>query len=144
MSYTLYMTTRLLWGLIIIVVGVLGVAAFARAAGTAANSRAPELEHYTTPEGLAELIADGGESYLLVDVRTAAEFRAGHIPSAVNIPYDQIAAGLADRPTDRVLVLYCRTGRRSGIALNELRRLGYTQVVDFGGINRWNGDLVRP
>ncbi|TVR33817.1 MAG: rhodanese-like domain-containing protein [Spirochaetaceae bacterium] len=138
------MTTRLLWGLIIVVVGLLGVATFARAAGTAENGRSPELERYTTPEGLAELIGGNGEPYLLVDVRTAAEFHAGHIPGAINIPYDQIAAGLADRPADRVLVLYCRTGRRSGIALNELRQLGYTQVVDFGGINRWNGNIVRP
>jgi len=139
-AYIIVTMTRLLIGLMII---ILGVAAVAGAAGTSEAHAPATLQHYTTPEGLAELINGGRDSYLLVDVRTAAEYAGGHIPTAVNIPYTEIAAGLASRDTDRILVLYCRTGRRSGIALEELQRLGHSDVVDFGGISRWNGELVR-
>ena len=138
------MLTRLLIGLLIIILGVMGFAAIARAAASPDAGDSDALRRYATPQGLAELIRHGNRPYLLVDVRTAAEYASGHIPTAINIPYDRIASGLQDQPTDRLLVLYCRTGRRSGIALNELRRLGYSDIVDFGGISRWNGAMVRP
>jgi len=144
LGYILSMLMRLLIGLLGIVLAVMGFAAVARAGSSPDEDGALALQRYSTPEGLAELIHAGEQPYLLVDVRTTGEYAAGHIPTAINIPYDRIAAGLQDQPTDRVLVLYCRTGRRSGVALSELRRHGFSDIVDFGGISRWNGPIVRP
>ena len=101
------------------------------------------LRDYTTPGGLQQLIETEEKPYLLVDVRTPAEYAAGHIPSAINIPYQNIGRDLPESAEDTILVVYCRSGRRSGIAFNTLRSQGYDQIVDFGGIVRWRGDLER-
>ena len=71
---------------------------------------------------------------LLVDVRTVEEFNAGHLTNAVNIPLDQIKEALPRRVPDKsqVLLLHCRSGRRSGIAEKELRALGYTNAFNLG------------
>ena len=71
-----------------------------------------------------------------IDVRTAEEFNQQHVAGAVNIPYEQIDAGIASLhlEKDAVIYLYCRTGRRSGIAKESLDALGYTGVVNVGGL----------
>lgn len=85
------------------------------------------------------------ENFVLLDVRTQEEFDAGHIPSAILLPYDEIelkaASVLPDKEKD--IVLYCRSGRRSAIAKKVLVELGYQKVEDFGGINRWKGTLKK-
>jgi rhodanese-related sulfurtransferase len=83
----------------------------------------------------AALAASGAK---VVDVRTPAEFAAGHVPGAVNIPFDEIArrAGELGGPETPV-VLYCRSGRRSAIAADALRRLGYDKVWDAQRYDRW-------
>jgi phage shock protein E len=73
----------------------------------------------------------------IIDVRTPAEFGAGHIQGAVNIPYDRIGAGIAslqELKKDGPVLVYCRSGRRSAIAKSELQRLGYRDVRDGGGM----------
>jgi phage shock protein E len=72
---------------------------------------------------------------LLVDVRTQAEYNAGHLPGALLIPYTQIADSIGAIAPDknRVIVLYCRSGRRSGIAEQTLIDLGYINAVNGGG-----------
>lgn len=71
---------------------------------------------------------------LWIDVRTAEEFKAGHLEGAINIPYDEIehkiTAVAADKAAD--IQLYCRSGRRSGIALETLRGMGYSKVTNAG------------
>ncbi|MCC6136842.1 MAG: rhodanese-like domain-containing protein [Candidatus Contendobacter sp.] len=74
---------------------------------------------------------------LVIDVRTAEEYQQTHVRQAVNIPYDRIAmqiAALAPDPNARI-VLYCRSGRRSGIAEQTLRQMGYKQVENKGGLD---------
>ena len=74
---------------------------------------------------------------LIIDVRTADEYRAEHVREAINIPYDEIAAHIAAVAPNRDsrIVLYCRSGRRSGIAEQALRQMGYRQVENKGGLN---------
>ncbi len=74
---------------------------------------------------------------LIIDVRTAEEYRAEHVREAINIPYDEIAAHIAAVAPDRDsrIVLYCRSGRRSGIAEQTLRQMGYRQVENKGGLS---------
>ena len=84
------------------------------------------------------------ENVLLVDVRTAEEFAAGHIPGAVNIPNEAIGTDeipeLPDK--DQLIMVYCRSGRRSKEAAEKLVKLGYTNIVEFGGILDWKGGIV--
>ena len=85
------------------------------------------------------------ENFVLLDVRTQEEFDAGHIAGAILLPYDEInlkaATVLPDK--EKEIVLYCRSGRRSAIAKKALVELGYKDVEDFGGSNRWKGELVK-
>lgn len=72
---------------------------------------------------------------LLVDVRTPEEFAAGHLPNAINIPHEKVVGELAKRgiSKDAPLVLYCRSGRRSGVAEDALAGAGYQQLYNAGG-----------
>lgn len=74
---------------------------------------------------------------LVIDVRTAEEYQQAHVRQAVNIPYDRIAMQIAALVPDQNarIVLYCRSGRRSGIAEQTLRQLGYKQVENKGGLD---------
>jgi phage shock protein E len=78
-----------------------------------------------------QAVADGA---LLVDVRSAAEFAGGHLEGAINIPHPQIVEGLAGLGADPAapVVLYCRSGNRSGIATTSLRNAGYGNVTNAG------------
>ena len=91
------------------------------------GSAAPSVEQ----QAWADLAAGA----TVFDVRTPEEFAGGHLPGAVNIPHDQIAARAAELPAEKGarVILYCRTGRRSGLALETLKGLGYTNAVNAGG-----------
>ena len=83
-------------------------------------------------------------NYIILDVRTPEEFNEKHIPGAINIPNETI--GTAEVPElpdkDQLILIYCRSGNRSKQASEKLVRLGYTNIVEFGGINDWPGDTV--
>ena len=87
----------------------------------------------------AKQIMDTEEGYIILDVREQDEYDAGHIPGAILIPYTQIAEKtedvLADK--DQLILVYCRSGRRSKIAAEALVELGYTNIKEFGGIIDW-------
>ncbi len=77
-------------------------------------------------------------SLFVLDVRTAEEFAQGHVPGAVNIPQDQVASRLAEIPKDKDVVLYCRTGRRTALAVETLEANGYTRLLHLeGDITAW-------
>lgn len=76
----------------------------------------------------------------LVDVRTGGEFSGGHLAGAKNIPLDQIGGRLMELNKEKPLVVYCRSGARSGAALKQLRAAGYAQAKHLnGGILAWQG-----
>lgn len=82
--------------------------------------------------------------YIILDVRTESEFASGHIPGAMLLPNETI--GTEEIPQlpqkDQLILVYCRSGNRSRQAADKLARLGYTNIVEFGGINSWPGDIV--
>jgi rhodanese-related sulfurtransferase len=98
-------------------------------------------ERYRNPEALAALIEAGEPEHLILDVRTPGEFESGHIPTAENLPVSTIAENPPEVPADRLIVVYCRSGNRSARAARILQEQGYSRVVDFGGIYRWQGRL---
>ena len=82
------------------------------------------------------------EGYIILDVRTAAEFDEKHIPGAINIPSETIGTdAIPELPDkDQLILVYCRSGNRSKQASEKLVKLGYTNVVEFGGIIDWPGE----
>lgn len=75
----------------------------------------------------------GEQAPFVLDVRAPEEFVTGHVPGAVNIPYDQVAARLAEVPKDKDIVLYCRSGRRAGMAAEVMAANGYTRLKHLEG-----------
>ncbi len=93
----------------------------------------------------AKRMMEAEDGCLVVDVRRPDEFAAGHIPGAVNVPNEEIGdtppAALPDR--EQILLVYCRSGRRSKEASEKLFALGYRKVYEFGGILDWTGETVK-
>ena len=87
----------------------------------------------------AKQIMDSEEGYVILDVRTQEEYDQGHIPGAIVISHEEIAEKAEDVLTDKnqLILVYCRSGRRSKIAAEALVELGYTNIREFGGIIDW-------
>jgi len=97
-----------------------------------------------TQEALMSRLGSGATAPFVLDVRSPEEFASGHVPGAVNIPHDQIAARLAEVPKDRDVVLYCRSGRRTALAGQVLADNGYTRLKHLeGDIAAWQ-ERQRP
>jgi len=96
---------------------------------------------YEDPDGLLRLVSGKTETYVLVDVRTPPEFAGGHIPTAVNIPHTEIALKPPTADKAALIIVYCRSGARSSAAKETLERLGYSKVVNFGGVSKFRGKL---
>ena len=87
----------------------------------------------------AKQIMDSEERYIILDVRTQEEYDEGHIPGATQISHEEIAEKAEEVLTDKeqLILVYCRSGRRSKIAAEALVELGYTNIKEFGGIIDW-------
>ena len=87
----------------------------------------------------AKQIMDSEEGYIILAVRTQEEYDQGHIPGAILISHEEIAEKAEDVLTDKnqLILVYCRSGRRSKIAAEALVELGYTNIKEFGGIIDW-------
>lgn len=87
----------------------------------------------------AKEIMDTEDDYVILDARTQAEYDEGHIPGAILIPHDTAATAAEDALPDKgqLILVYCRSDNRSKQASQALVDLGYTNVVEFGGINSW-------
>jgi rhodanese-related sulfurtransferase len=101
-----------------------------------------DIATYRDPDALARLIAEGEPVHFLVDVRTPEEYAEGHIPTAINIPVKEIGERPPTGDKGALIIVYCASGGRSARAKARLESLGYTRVVDFGGIFRWMGETV--
>ena len=113
--------------------------------GCAASAPVPETNPYrqiTMPEAVKMMEKE--ENYIILDVRTEQEYAAGHIPGAIVIPNETIGTEeipqLPDK--DQLIMVYCRSGNRSKQASDKLVKLGYTNIVEFGGIIDWPGEVV--
>jgi rhodanese-related sulfurtransferase len=102
------------------------------------------------PQALAARLESADPHLLLLDVRNAAEFDEGHITGAVNIPHDSIGERIAELGPagERDVVVYCRSGRRSALALTALREAGFSRLFHLeGDYLRWSEEgrsIVRP
>ena len=122
----------------IMIAAILTGCAVSRDAGNAENG----YRQITAAEAVSLMEAE--ENYIILDVRTQAEYEEKHIPKAVNIPNESIGTeeipALPDK--NQLILVYCRSGNRSKQASEKLAALGYTNIVEFGGINDWPGETV--
>ena len=83
-------------------------------------------------------------NYIILDVRRPDEFSTGHIPNAINVANESIDTNeIAELPDkNQLIMVYCRSGRRSKEAAEKLVNLGYTNIVEFGGILDWTGETI--
>ena len=93
----------------------------------------------------AKNIMDTQDDYIILDVRTIEEYNDGHIKGAILIPDYEIATKAKDelKNKNQLILVYCRSGRRSKLASQELANQGYTNIKEFGGINTWQYDIVK-
>ena len=112
-----------------------------------AGCSAPEKEEITfrqiSMEEAVTMMAEETD-YIILDVRREDEFASGHIPNAINIPNESIGTEeISELPNkDQLIMVYCRSGNRSKQASEKLVALGYTHIVEFGGILDWSGEIV--
>ena len=113
------------------------------------DSTGDSVENSATYEQIsgaqAKAIMDSASGYIILDVREQYEYDEGHIPGAILIPYGEIADRAENElpDKDQLILVYCRSGRRSKIAAEELVKLGYTNVKEFGGIIDWEYEIVK-
>ena len=101
------------------------------------NDREAVYMNITAEE--AKQIMDREEGYIILDVRTQEEYDQGHIPGAIVISHEEIAERAEEVLTDKdqLILVYCRSGRRSKLASEAMVELGYTNIKEFGGIIDW-------
>ena len=108
----------------------------------AGNSTTNTYRQISMDEAVAMMAEEQG--YIILDVRRPDEYAAGHIPNAINVPNESV--GTAEIPElpdkNQLIMVYCRSGRRSKEASEKLVKLGYTNIVEFGGILDWKGEIV--
>ena len=94
-------------------------------------------------QAYAELSQD--KSIKLIDVRTRLEFSEGHIPHSVNIPLDTLESRLAKSlpNKDAKIFVVCYSGARAKTAVSELKKVGYTQVFNIGGVSTWKHEMTK-
>lgn len=103
------------------------------------------VEYKSITMGEAKAIFEEAGDYIILDVRRADEYAGGHIPGAIHVANEEIgAAEPAELPdVDQVIYVYCRSGRRSKEAAAKLAAMGYTNIIECGGILDWTGDIER-
>jgi len=128
-------------GLIIML--LISLSLFGMTACDDANGKVSTYEQITAEQ--AKTIMDTEKDYIIIDARTEEEFAEGHIKNAILIPEYEIAERAEKELPDKeqLILVYCRSGRRSKIASEELVKLGYTNVKEFGGIIDWPYDIVK-
>ena len=128
-------------GLIIML--LISLSLFGMTACDGENGKASTYEQITAEQ--AKTIMDTEKDYVIIDARTEEEFAKGHIENAILIPEYEIADRAEKELPDKeqLILVYCRSGRRSKIASEELVKLCYTNVKEFGGINDWPYEIVK-
>ena len=128
-------------GLIIML--LISISLFGLTACGGENGKVSTYEKITAEQ--AKTIMDTDKDYIIIDARTEEEFAEGHIENAILIPEyeikDRAPKELSDK--EQLILVYCRSGRRSKIASEELVKLGYTNVKEFGGIIDWPYEVVK-
>ena len=109
------------------------------------NKKEEKAMYQQITQDEAKQIMDSGTAHIILDTREQEEFDEGHIPKAILIPYTEIEEKAEEMLPDKdaLILVYCRSGRRSKIAAEGLVELGYSNVKEFGGIIDWKYEVVK-
>lgn len=104
-----------------------------------------QMEYSTISMDEAKAIFEKGGDYVILDVRRADEFAAGHIPGAINIANETIGEEVLGELPDlsQTIYVYCRSGNRSKQAASKMIKAGYSHIIEFGGILDWTGEIEK-
>ena len=123
---------------------MVGVMMFACGCGGANSAPAEQGEYRRVSSDEAQKLMETESGYIIVDVRTQREYEEGHIPKAICIPNESIdkepPSLLPDKGQE--IFVYCRSGRRSKEAAQKLADMGYANIIEFGGIMDWHGEVT--
>ena len=99
---------------------------------------------YVSMDEIVEIMKEN-KDYIILDVRTIEEYNEGHIPNAICIPNETIGEETVNElpNKEQLILIYCRSGNRSKQAAAKLEKLGYTNLIEFGGIIDWKGAIVK-
>ena len=103
-----------------------------------------KMTYYRISQEEAKQMMTRDDGHIIVDVRRQDEYDAGHIPGAILIPNESIGTEQPEQLPDRnqIILIYCRSGRRSKEAAQKLADMGYTNIYEFGGIIDWTGEIT--
>lgn len=101
------------------------------------------IEHVSMDD-IVQIMNDNSD-YIILDVRTTEEYNEGHIQNSISIPNETIGEDTVDKlpNKEKLILIYCRSGNRSKQAAQKLSKLGYTNLIEFGGIIDWKGEIVK-
>ena len=113
--------------------------------GDAHEDRKEQAKYRRITADEAQVLMQREQDYLILDVRSPEEFAQGHIPHAINIPMERFGEAPPKELPDKAqkIFVYCRSGARSQQAAQKLANMGYTNIVEMGGIKDWHGDVVK-
>ena len=113
--------------------------------GCASANSSPSASYTQITQEEAKEMMKKDDGHIIIDVRRQDEYDEGHIPAAVLIPNESITDKQPEElpELDQIILVYCRSGRRSKEASQKLADIGYTHVYEFGGINTWTGEIVK-
>ena len=107
------------------------------------TTKEPNIQYVSMSD--IEKIMNENENYIILDVRTIEEYNDGHIPGAICIPNETIDENVVSKLPDKeqLILIYCRSGNRSKQATKKLKDLGYLNLIEFGGIIDWPGEIEK-
>lgn len=113
--------------------------------GNSIKENGEEIMYENITAQKAKELMESEKDYIILDTREKEEYDSGHVPGAILIPYTEIEARAEEElpDKDKLILVYCRSGRRSKIAAEALVRLGYTNIKEFGGIIDWTYEVER-
>lgn len=108
------------------------------------NVKSESSIKYVSMDEISQIMKEN-KDYIILDVRTIEEYNEGHIPNAICIPNETIGEDTISKlpNKEQLILIYCRSGNRSKQAAKKLNKLGYTNLVEFGGIIDWKGEIVK-
>ena len=129
------------YGILIILVISLGVICIINLKNT--DNNIAKVKHVSMQE-ITKIMSENS-NYIILDVRTIEEYKEGHIPNAICIPNETIGEDTKNLLKDKgqLILIYCRSGNRSKQATEKLQKLGYTNLIEFGGIIDWEGQIEK-
>jgi len=105
-----------------------------------------DVSYKTISSNEAEEIINSGKDVIILDVREEIEYTSGHILNAINLPLGDIESDFLSKVTDdkeMTILVYCQSGGRSALASDTLAKMGFTDVINIGGISDWQGEIVK-